>query len=72
MRRWSSNVLTLFVAILLLAACAHPPTSTSTATSTAKAVTNLSVTIEVRQSLLDDAAADHQLPASDYTGLSRI
>ena len=54
-----------------------PTTTTSTTTTTTLATTttsaaarNVVVTAAVRQSLLDAGAAYHQLPASDYTGLT--
>jgi hypothetical protein len=64
---------------LLLAACGSPQTTTKTksttssvaptTTTTIARVENLKVTPPVRKSLLDAAAAYHQLPASDYTRL---
>ncbi|HEV3186814.1 MAG TPA: hypothetical protein VGZ04_02085 [Acidimicrobiales bacterium] len=62
---------------LVLSACGSPATiatSTSTTTSTPSltggATRNLVVTPSVRKSLLDAAAAYHQLPPSDYVGLN--
>jgi len=62
---------------LLLAACGSQSasvTTTSTTTSVATTTTtlatkNLSITPSVIKGLLDAAAAYHQLPPTDYTGL---
>lgn len=60
-------------AALLLTACGSslPVSAATTTTSSRHAVTNLVVTSSQRQSLLDAAAAYHQLPAKDYTGLQK-
>ena len=60
---------------LVLSGCGSPATiATSTSTSTASlaggTTRNLVVTPSVRKSLLDAAAAYHQLPPTDYVGLS--
>src|ERR1035438_2626604 len=67
----------LMASALLLAACGSQSTSvTSTSTTTLVATTtttvatkNLSITPSVIKGLLDSAAAYHQLPPTDYTGL---
>ncbi|HVA53023.1 MAG TPA: hypothetical protein VNF05_05860 [Acidimicrobiales bacterium] len=66
----------LFSGSLMLSACGSPTTSTasnSTATSAPPAIASVTrdlvVTPAVRSSLLDAAAAYHQLPPSDYVGL---
>jgi predicted lipoprotein with Yx(FWY)xxD motif len=67
MRRLTYGLFIVLGAALLLAACtsaSHPSTST-----TAKAATRLPITTKVRHGLLDAAAAYHQLPVSDFTGL---
>ena len=64
---------------LVLSGCGSPATiATSTSTSTTTSTTslaggtarNLVVTPSVRKSLLDAAAAYHQLPPTDYVGLN--
>ena len=72
--RTLSTLATLLTSSLLLGSCASVASSSAGATSTTLAPTggrtvDLAVTPTVRQSLLDAAAAYHQLPASDYTGL---
>jgi hypothetical protein len=78
MRR-TTAVLSLMGGALLLSACgSSAPHATSTTTSTAvvtttstsQAARNLLLTPGVRRSLLVSAAAFHQLPVSDYTGLA--
>ena len=66
-------VATLVGGSLLLAACGSTTrvTTSSSASPTTGAVTHtLVVTSAVRASLLDAAAAHHQLPPSDYVGLT--
>jgi len=67
-------LVTLVMSSLLLSSCVSTAPNSAGATTTTLAPTggktvNLVVTSIVRQSLLDAAAAYHQLPASDYTGL---
>src|ERR1039458_1912001 len=54
---------------LLLTACGSGPKTASTSTTTTGVTQNLALAPAVRKSLLDAAAAYHQLPASDYVGL---
>jgi hypothetical protein len=62
-------VLVLLGGSLLLSACGSGPKTASTSTTTTGVTQNLALTPAVRKSLLDAAAAYHQLPASDYVGL---
>jgi hypothetical protein len=47
-----------------------PATTTTTTTTAPAAVQNLPVTTAIKTALLAAGAASHQLPVSDYTGLS--
>jgi hypothetical protein len=47
-----------------------PPTTTTTTTSAPASVQNLTVTTAIKTALLAAGAASHQLPVSDYTGLT--
>jgi hypothetical protein len=78
MTRRTLIVPAMLASALLLGACGSSPASTTTAattTSVAPTTTtiahaeDLRVTPAVRRSLLDAAAAYHQLPASDYVRL---
>lgn len=66
------GVLTL-AAGCTLAGCggsSSPPSTSSTTTTGPAAVQNLTVTSAIKTALLAAGAASHQLPVSDYTGLT--
>ncbi len=62
-----ARVAWLALGALALASCSSP--SSTTTTTTSASTTDLVVSASVRASLLDAAAAYHQLPPKDYVGL---
>lgn len=73
MKRLATLAGLLGAGALALSACgsSSPPATTTTTTTAAAAVQNLTVTPAVRAALLAAGAASHNLPVTDYTGLTK-